>query len=255
MFGQTLVGDPDILIGDLRPEPTPIQQMRNLRRRPAAHKAIVNNISLVGPRPDLVLDELFREDRRMLESDLVLRRRSADVIEENVIDLSLFRSHVVVGKIVAADLGYAKRFESFLLLDRLHERVERLRLSLAETEHVLETLPVTLAAIARYRIVLGVDHRVVHPESRRLKCQRMPKARQRLVTIDGPIADYPNNNSTRFRLCEKPRGDLLDRKVISVIVTEVVVRRTGYGHVDHIVRQSAQRVQTVFLIDVFEFEH
>ena len=49
-----------------------------------------------------------------------------------------------------------KRFECLLLLDGLCDRVERLRLSFAEAEHVLETLSIPLAAIARDRVVLGV---------------------------------------------------------------------------------------------------
>ena len=74
--------------------------MRDLGRRSATHKAVVNEVAFVGPSRDLVLYELFRKDRRMLEGDLVFRARRAYIVIEDlgvtvikdIIDLALFRS-------------------------------------------------------------------------------------------------------------------------------------------------------------------
>lgn len=183
MLGQSRMSYLDVFLGDLRSNPTSFQKMGDLRRRPATHKTVVNEVALVRPRRDLVLDQLLWKDRRMLKCYLVSRRRSTDIVRENVIHLSLFRRDMIVCKIVAADLCYPKRLESFLLFDRLHEGIERFWLALAKAKHVFETLPVSFAAIARDRIVLVIDHRIVNLESRFLKRERVTKACQRLVAV------------------------------------------------------------------------
>ena len=102
--------------------------MRNLGSRAAAHEAIVNKVARVGPGPDLVLDQLLREDRGVAEGYLVAGRRRADVVKEDIVQLTLLRRYMVVSKIVSTDACYSERLERFLLLDRLHQRVKCFRL-------------------------------------------------------------------------------------------------------------------------------
>ena len=106
----------------------------------------------------------------MFKRDLILGRRCADIVEENVIHLTLFRCNMIVCEIVSPDLRDAKGLECLSLFYRLCQWIERFWLTLAKTEHVLETLPVTLTAIAWYRIVLSVDHRIVNAKTSFPKC-------------------------------------------------------------------------------------
>ena len=159
----------------------------------------------------------------MLERYLVLRARRADIVPnlavaviKDVVELSLFRSDVIVGQVVAADVGDSKRFERLFLLDRLHDRVEGLGLALLEAEHVLEALPVTLAAVARDRVVLGVDHRVVDVEPGVSKRESVLETGERLAPVVRSVADHPYDDAARLRLCEQaasrsPRPEIRSR--------------------------------------------
>src|SRR5262245_7264902 len=103
-----------------------------------------------------------------------------------------------MGEVIASGLCDAKRFERFWLLDRLSDRVERLWPALCKAEHVFERLAVTLAAVGRDRVVLGIDHRVVDAKAGFAKSERVAKAGQRLAAVDRPVSDHPNDNSTLF---------------------------------------------------------
>ena len=162
------------------------------------------------------------------------------IIIENIIDFALLRSDMIVCQIVPAHLGDTKRLERLLLLDLLRDRVESLWLALAEAKHVFETLPVTLAAIAWDWVVFSVNHRVVNVESGILKRNRVTITRQCLVTVQSPVADHPNNDAAWGGLLIERRGYLLNRKMISVIVAQVIIRRTRYRHIDTIVGHPIQ---------------
>lgn len=92
--------------------------MSRLCGRSAAHKAVIDQIPGVGPRPDLIFNELLGEYRRMIERDLVLRARRPYIVEEDIVQLAFLRSNVIMSQVVAAYLGDAKRFEFLFLFDR-----------------------------------------------------------------------------------------------------------------------------------------
>ena len=79
----------------------------------------------------------------------------------------------------------------------------------------------------------------MNPKPGFLKRQRMFETGKRLIAVDGPVADDPDHDSTVLCLREQPRGDLLDRKVISVVIAQIVIGRTRYRHIDHVVRHPA----------------
>src|SRR5690606_3307986 len=118
---------------------------------------------------------------------------------------------------VAADLCYTKAFERLFLFYHLRYRVKGLWPPLRETKHILESLSVSKSAVARYRVVLCIDHRVVHTKPGLLKNDRLPKAGKRLVAAHRPGTDHPDNHSAVRRLSVKRIGDLLERKMIAVV--------------------------------------
>src|SRR5439155_26013266 len=97
-------------------------------------------------------------------------------------------------------------------------RVKGFRLTFRETEHVLKCLPIATTAIAGNRVFLHVKHGVVDLETGVSKSERVLKTRQRFAPINGPVANDPNNQAARPRLFIERRRDLLDRKMVSIIV-------------------------------------
>src|SRR5436190_19548089 len=83
-------------------------------RRPAAHKTVIHQVAPVGPRRYLILDELLRKDRRVIERHLVSRARRADIVSKNIARLSLgfyFATYVLIGNIAASGLRDPKRLD------------------------------------------------------------------------------------------------------------------------------------------------
>src|SRR5438067_7048058 len=106
----------------------------------------------------------------MLEGYLVLRRRHSDLVGKDVTHFPFrfnFTAYVFVRNIAPPLTRYAKS-RNFLSrrFRGLHNWIKSLRLALTEAEHVLKTLPVTLAAITWDRIIFGVDHRVMDIKTR-----------------------------------------------------------------------------------------
>ena len=110
---------------------------------------------------------------------------------------------MVVFKVVSSDLCNTERFERFFLFYRLCQRVRGPWLALAETKHIFETLPVPFSAVAGNRVVYGVDHRVVNAKSCLFERKSVLKVAQVLVTVQGPVADYPDDDTARLCFCSK----------------------------------------------------
>jgi len=113
---------------------------------------------------------------------------------------------------------------------------------------LFKTLPIALTAIARDRVVFGIDHRVVDLESSFLESDGVPKARECFVAIQRAIANDPNDNAARFCLVIKGRCDVLNRKMVAIVVAQIVVRRARDRHIDEIIRHPAESLYTVFVI-------
>ena len=199
----------------------------------------------------MILGEFLRKHRGMLKRHPVARRAAqADRVRPDVGPGLLFFEFLEVFAVHSVGAFVVDDHLESVADSRLLDRIEGLRASLAEHEHELVAVRVRVAA-HEGRVLLAVDHQVVHVEPDFLKVETLSETGEAASAVDA-VADDPHHDAALRRDAEESVGDGFKVEVVALVVAQGVVGRRSDRQVDALRGHGLHEVDAVCRVQSVE---